>query len=107
MTTPRPMPEPPQWLESAGLGDWDACERALQESDTWHRVATTPTPATAEARAAVLSLADDLATLRASLSLAIAAVEEFAATTWPALQSLAAGGRRGLDAQRSPYGPRP
>ena len=23
----RPMPGPPQWLESAGLGDWDADDR--------------------------------------------------------------------------------
>lgn len=72
---------------------------------------TTPNLDTAEARATALSLADAPADFTASLSSVLVAVEaaldECAAATASALAAINDAHRRGLTAQRSPYGPRP
>ena len=64
-------------------------------------MSTTTPPALAEIEAAlVASLSSVLADVETVL-------EECADAVTSALAGINAGGRRGLDAQRSPYGPRP
>lgn len=95
-----PPPTPPARIRNGGIGTPAAPPTTRAEVFD-----------TAEARDAVLALADASANLPDSLLSVLAAVEdtleECASAASSALATINDGRRRGIDAQRSTYGPRP